>query len=1171
MKRSLVLTLFLMLLTLTYVRAQDLPTEVNVIPPSPSVMAMNKFVDVPVSHYTGTPSISVPIYELKLNQLSLPIGLSYHASGLKVEEQAGWVGAGWALNAGGNINRTVRGLPDEFLPAGSVSLKGRKGYFHNHKMYDSSGNFIYTSNCDHDPTVIIEGSGDPYTTLDSLSRGLLDTESDLYSFSSPGGSGKFVFTRDGDVVRISADDVKITDHPFDGTIPAFTGLATATDYQWTIQGTDGVVYKFSNPERTTTNSICNTGISAYDESVPNVQTTWHLDEMSIGDEWIRFDYVTEDISYSLRTSSTGRFKISGLLNISDSYTDCSNSQDVKIQRLDKITTSNGYQIKFVPGDNNRLDLAGSKNLKRVEVSKDGNSIIQYNLAYEYFGSNDKLKLISVKQTDGTNELPGYEFDYDESQAFPNISSKSQDHWGFYNGQTNNNTLVPSFKTYASYVSGGADRSPSLSHAKVGTLTKLTYPTGGYTSFDYELHNYYEVNGTEEVVKTASATGGTASNPDTEAIQFTVSANTSVSLFTETTILVGGSNAIPPLQVDPEGSYVEFRKYNGTTYEKHALTAVVDGNRFVLPAGDYEIYAHSEDVGTDYLRVEFEQTASYQAIAGGLRVKQITTHDPATGKNLIKKLEYVQEGSTNSSGVLFTPYVFGGTEVTHTGGTVNSPQSCTPGQTATLLTVTSVSQVPTSVYQGSHIGYSRVIESQVDPDDMTATYPNGNTIMTFINDKGSANHNYPYVPQEDVSFKNGKMRTQLASKNDNGTLKRVTETINHYSATQGATIVSGVRYSQIKTSECFSCNANEDWAVNTYSIRSTWHRLDRTEVIAYDDDYNPNPGPSDPPNAEFSNETIYAYAPGSTPSHYMPVSQTVKDSDGKDLKTSYTRIVATPSLVSSATTTRDGVSISSQKFTYHGNSPLMISKRIIDPDAAGQSPPVLPPVIPQVKYTYGDQNTIIEARQFPAGESATYTNDAGVITSFIWGYGHAHPIAQVVNAKEVDVAFTSFEAGHQGNWSYTVDNKTGIDVVSGANYHDLTNNAITKGSLTTGTRYVVSFWAKGGTVSVSGEVSARNAIESDANGWQYYEKIVTGVTTTTISGTASIDEVRLYPLGAEMTSFVYDPGVGRISESSPNGISTHYVYDTYNRLIQILDRDRNIIKLFEYNYQQTITN
>ena len=92
--------------------------EASVIPPSPNATAFNQFIDLPVGHYTGIPNISVPIYQISMPQLSLPISLNYHAGGMKVGERSSWVGAGWSLNAGGSINRTVRGLPDEYVGAG---------------------------------------------------------------------------------------------------------------------------------------------------------------------------------------------------------------------------------------------------------------------------------------------------------------------------------------------------------------------------------------------------------------------------------------------------------------------------------------------------------------------------------------------------------------------------------------------------------------------------------------------------------------------------------------------------------------------------------------------------------------------------------------------------------------------------------------------------------------------------------------------------------------------------------------------------------------------------------------------------------------------------------------------------------------------------------------------
>ena len=80
---------------------------------SPTAASLAKYADIPVSNHTGIPNIDIPIYIVKEGSLSLPVSLSYHASGIKVIEAASWVGTGWSLNAGGVITRSVQGVPDE--------------------------------------------------------------------------------------------------------------------------------------------------------------------------------------------------------------------------------------------------------------------------------------------------------------------------------------------------------------------------------------------------------------------------------------------------------------------------------------------------------------------------------------------------------------------------------------------------------------------------------------------------------------------------------------------------------------------------------------------------------------------------------------------------------------------------------------------------------------------------------------------------------------------------------------------------------------------------------------------------------------------------------------------------------------------------------------------------
>src|SRR6201996_5927907 len=75
----------------------------NVLPPSPNAASLMKFSDVPVSPYTGTADVSVPIYTIKARGLDIPISLQYHTGGIRLKEEASSVGLGWALSAGGAI------------------------------------------------------------------------------------------------------------------------------------------------------------------------------------------------------------------------------------------------------------------------------------------------------------------------------------------------------------------------------------------------------------------------------------------------------------------------------------------------------------------------------------------------------------------------------------------------------------------------------------------------------------------------------------------------------------------------------------------------------------------------------------------------------------------------------------------------------------------------------------------------------------------------------------------------------------------------------------------------------------------------------------------------------------------------------------------------------------
>ena len=68
-------------------------------------------------------------------------------------------------------------------------------------------------------------------------------------------------------------------------------------------------------------------------------------------------------------------------------------------------------------------------------------------------------------------------------------------------------------------------------------------------------------------------------------------------------------------------------------------------------------------------------------------------------------------------------------------------------------------------------------------------------------------------------------------------------------------------------------------------------------------------------------------------------------------------------------------------------------------------------------------------------------------------------------------------------------------------------------------------------------------------------------------TAYIDELRLFPKSAQMTTYTFDPLVGMTSQCDPNNRIVYYEYDGLQRLQLLKDQNGNVIKTFQYNYKQ----
>jgi Family of unknown function (DUF5977) len=493
---------------------------------SPNAASLGKFVDIPVNYYSGVPNIGVPVYTIKSGTLEMPISLSYHASGIKLQEQASWVGTGWALNAGGVITRTVRGAPDEKQ---TNSLNQKYGYF------TDSGFLSYMFKLD-------DGSpkdyhNDPISGVEFYT-GKYDGEPDLFFFNFGGYSGKFYFNDDRTPVIVPEQDIKIeykyTPGLWTGGPGPYVNLGRCIE-GFIITTPDGVKYYFGmagstatspyvDPIEVTSPFTLNNG-ATFSRSI----SSWYLNKIVSPDGQFNIDFKYQKDSYAYY-NATASNPLSGTFSGENNTYDLVKNL-VDGVKLSQISYANG-KVDFLSGPV-REDLCNwaggiltindeanqnSTSLGAIQISDNnsGGFCKKFAFTYGYFTDNttplpaylsgmnmvsDKKRLrldyIQELNCDGTVSIPPYHFEY-FTEPVPRTISFGMDHWGFINGASNSDLLPSLTKNYTPYITTSVNRNASWPAMRGGTLNKITFPTGGATTYDFEA-NSFTVMGTDQTV------------------------------------------------------------------------------------------------------------------------------------------------------------------------------------------------------------------------------------------------------------------------------------------------------------------------------------------------------------------------------------------------------------------------------------------------------------------------------------------------------------------------------------------------------------------------------------------------------------------------------------------------------------------------------------------------
>jgi hypothetical protein len=1147
--------------------AQDASMQ-NVIPPSPEASAVIKRGTYPVGTFTGRPDITIPVYEIKTRRFSIPISFSYDATGIRVDDISTWVGMNWSMSAGGMITRNVVSLPDD---------EGGGYYTTPTPRFSDITNTPYY--IDYLRKVFI----DLPNTITPYDRG-----PDRFSYSFNGRSGSFAFKSDHSIMQIPETSLKIQ----------FENIAFHNN-RFTITDENGTRYLFREMEFTNiyTTFEFNAGSNSKD-----IITGWYLNEMISADS-------TEHVYFNYQVEPSGTYKTN---NFTESYGPNKTNWGVLehlswwdgmerrtgAKRLESIVFTGGKVTFTKVAD--RVDDLGSR-LDEITVYSSPDAINytkikSYKLRQGYYYSSGdytnvavssftpdnrdryRMRLDTILLKDATgNIISNYSFTYN-STMLPPKTSCAQDWWGYYNG-TGNHTLVPPTTTFDGIAIGGANRNCNEAFMNAGTLEKIIYPTKGYTQFDMEAHKYVS----NQRVKAIGGVGGTVYGLEglthTQTFSFVtpgsadlVSGTGSIIIYITPYSSSGYPNYTDPVNQFNSITAPQVKIKNLNTGVETVYTSANGGSNhysatinYVLDASTtYEVteqcYKNGSGIQVTVSAIYERWTQQQQTLtAGGLRVKAIKNFD--SDARLVNQENYKYGQNENGLGAYAGLEVYKNTIFSDIN--MNHPGAQYPNIPVTLqYTYYQSSYVfDQTLFQGSPVAYNYVTKYNGTSDNNAGKtiYHYDDPPYVIVNPlpSGMSEANNMGVLVINDEWKKGKLLSQQDFKRkSDGTYEPVLKVTNTYN-TQNTTATYGLMGKAL-IYEASGYESNYDlnhFAYAEYPINTGYAQLSQTVKDEYVDNTN-----------KLTTTTTYTY---DNNHHDFTSAVSFTNSKGELMEISKKYPFNKTDFQASGTLTTPESSAIDNMISSNIISPVLeeITKRagVQVQRKRSQFELVNSSTIAPVTVKFQTGSNPLETRLFFTKYDAfgnlteqQKANDKKVC--YIWDYLAINPIAEIENASQDVVAYTSFEADGLGGWTQspggTLDNTK--SVTGKKSFGGTLTKTVPSGN------YTVTLWSNtGGSESVNG--SAGTVLVTKGL-YTLKEWKLNSVTSVSVTGT-NIDEVRLYPQTSLMKTYTYDLLVGITSSCDINNVITFYEYDTYGRVKLLRDQDGNIIRTMNYHYKQ----
>lgn len=462
---------------------------------------------VSVDPLTGAASASISLTKISIGQVSIPVSLSYR-SGLKALDVEGSAGMNWQLNAGGQIGRIVRGLPDDVSK--DIAGNDRYGWM---SSSNTAAAAISSFSIQNDGVTCSNETSD----ISAISTNFpfnYDTEPDIFFINAPGISCKMVYDRGtGKFVTISHEDLVIT---------YATDFFTGNIASFTVKDDKGITYVFSALEtvKATANSTSGTPVffatqyKQYQYGI-NYNSGWHLTSMTDA-QGNALNLAYNNLGRQRVGSNSVSLYMPGSTTSSTQYT----LDQVTIQPL--LSTIKTNDLNAV-NQTLTFDWIWTTNTFQEVVSNITGMGRAFSLGYgnvQSAGSSYSRYFLFQVTDYGCATPTNYQFGYggmtlvsgNYSIPLGDSSAVKMDYWGYpvYNSNTSlqpkvlvnpSNTAYQRYAVYNSLTGGGSysysttngqDRSADVTQFNVGDLTSITYANGGTTTITYEPNTYKDV-------------------------------------------------------------------------------------------------------------------------------------------------------------------------------------------------------------------------------------------------------------------------------------------------------------------------------------------------------------------------------------------------------------------------------------------------------------------------------------------------------------------------------------------------------------------------------------------------------------------------------------------------------------------------------------------------------